>query len=155
MSLDRLCFMLVERQKANAVRLSHYSKFYYVEQLLAKSTGSQRIKDPKYAERLALIKTNRENYRRVADLMDNQRSVFRELRKETGASMKYNARNECLGFHVGKQWFTWEYIQQRHNSYVFEATVLKESSLNNPYAKELYGKEAKRIEEEGSSSCNQ
>ena len=149
-SLEKLSFILVERQKANKLRR------HYLYMMHKASDNLTRVcyRHLRFWNKESLAKHMKDKkdyhaaYRRVADLMNAQRPLLRELRKLTGARMLYNANNNCLGFIVDGKLTNWKDITIMHNTYVFESTVLKDSELNNPYAKELYGnKETKREEE--------
>ena len=150
MSLDRLCFILVERQKANAIRRRYLGRLRSAEkkQSKLKRRADDQYKDPRMAKIISDLKENHTNYRRVADLMNAQRPLLRELRKATGARMKYNSNNMCLNVVVDGKTLSWKQISNLHNTYVFESTVIKEVSTDNPYAKELYGKEVRQEEAE-------
>jgi hypothetical protein len=139
--------MLVERQKANALRLHNLNRYRSAKRAMSKI---YTLKNKNLAKQLKKAQESHEAYRRIADLMNDQRPVLRELRKVAGAIPKYNGANfcNCVWLHtdgVAKR-MTWEEVTIAHTSYVFEATVLKESKLENPYAKELYGKETKQEE---------
>lgn len=148
-SLDKLCFILVERQKANSLRRKHLSQYYTAEKNLKKhlSSRKQRLKKQETKKHMNAMRDSFTSYRRVADLMNDQRPLLRELRKNIGAKIKYTANNACLSIVVDKKTFDWSDITRFHNSYVFESTVLKdETKIHNPYAKELYAKETKQEE---------
>lgn len=147
MSLDRLCFIIVEREKANALRLKNLFRYYHASKKLDRI---HKIKEPhplKKPEVLTLhndIKVYHANYRRIADLMNAQRAMMRKLRKETGATPKYNSRNCCTHLELDGYSLSLEQIRARHASYVFDKVALEEKDLSNPYASELYETEEKR-----------
>lgn len=147
-SLDKLCFILVERQKANKLRHHYLSKYYTAEKNLKKIRHSRNhpLKKKQMAKCLKQLQENHAAYRRVANLMNDQRPLLRELRNNTGAKMKYNGSNMCQSVTVEKKTYNWSEITRLHNTFVFESTVLKEGQISNPYAKELYGKETKQEE---------
>ena len=148
-SLDKLCFVLVERQKANKLRRKYLGRFYSAKRKLAHHYRCFRPHAIKsvYATTLTeLSKDSRESYRRVADLMNAQRPLLKQLRKENNAKMEYNSLNHCIGLMWNNVHLTWKDITVLANQYAFESIVLKESTFENPYAKELYGKETKQEE---------
>lgn len=144
-NLGQLCFILVERQKANRLRrkyLARYNKaksdlnYYYARVAPQVMHCSLSVKQLQAAMQLNLT-----NYRRVADLMNAQRPLLRQLRKENHARIYYNASNNCVQITAIADTLSWKKIQEQHTNYVFETTVLKDTGLVNPYAKELYAKE--------------
>lgn len=149
MSLDRLCFIIVEREKANRLRLKNlYSYYGAVKRLnkIFKSNKPHQLKNPKTEVYIREIKQFHENYRRIANLMNDQRNMLFQLRKATGATPKYNSNNYCTHLKLDDYCLTIEQIRARHASYVFDKVALEEKNLNNPYATELYGKEEKATE---------
>jgi hypothetical protein len=109
-----------------------------------KRAKSQRLKQPIVAKLLELSKESHKSYRQLADLMNDQRPLLRELRTNANASMNYDGSNNCRFVMKDAKKYDWKEITQTANTYVFESLILKESRVDNPYAKELYGKEVKK-----------
>lgn len=143
MSLERLCFILVEREKTNKIRRLYLSRYYSDMKKLNKLT----LKDPEFAKHLMSARDNHNSYRRVADLMNGQRKMLRDLRKDTGGTPKYNSANYCTHVEFDGYTLTIPQIRDRHASYLFDVVVLGKKTIDNPYAKEIYGetKEIKQV----------
>lgn len=141
--LDKLCFILTEREKANTLRRRYLARYSANINKLSRLCIKQKhhIKSPEARLLLERSRLNHVSYRRIADLMNDQRGLLRELRKATGATPKYNTNNSCTYLDLKDKSFSKKAIQSMHASYVFETVVLKGQVLNNPYAKELYGQE--------------
>jgi hypothetical protein len=138
-SLEELCFVLVERQKANKLRLSHLHKYYAALKKLRKiSRTSRSLKKKEMAEQLAHLEFHLLSYRRIADLMNDQRPLLRKLRKSVGAKMYYNGSNMCTTVDIVGRNYSWKQVEQMHNTYVFESVVFGRKKIDNPYSKELH-----------------
>jgi hypothetical protein len=147
-SIEKLCFVLVERQKANKLRRKYLARHNAAKEALKKHylLRTHPLKHPKAAEFLKESKDSHESYRRIADLMNDQRPLLRQLRKDNTARMIYDASNRCTNLKWNNVNMVWKDIIVLANQYAFESIVLKDSTFVNPYAKELYGKEAKQEE---------
>jgi hypothetical protein len=144
-SIDKLCFILVERQKANKVRRKYLARFHAAQRAFKKHyPQTHSLKHPAAANLLKLAKDSHESYRRVADLMNDQRPLLRQLRKDNNARMSYTSSNNCRILQWNTTVMAWKDITVLANQYAFESIVLKDSTFVNPYAKELYGKETKQ-----------
>lgn len=148
MALQKLCFILVERDKANKLRRHFLSKFYTAEKNFKKSSAldkTQRLKSKTTSKWMKEMSKHHADYRRVADLMNDQRPLLRQLRKEAKVTkISYNGSNYCRFVLTEGNTLNLKQIQENHNTYVFETTLLGDAKLENPYAKELYGKETKQ-----------
>ena len=157
-SLGKLCFMLVEREKANKLRHHYLNKYYTAEKNLKKSISylnDARLKNPNTRKWIKLMEKSHADYRRVADLMNEQRPLLRQLRKEAKvSSMNYTGGNGLRSMVVDKKVYLLKDVQELHNAYVFEVNLLTDVKLENPYAKELYGKETKQAEANSTSINN-
>jgi hypothetical protein len=155
-TFDKMCFILVERQKANMLRRRYLARHHAADKQFRKLyiTKTHPLKHPAAAELLKIQKDSHESYRRIADLMNDQRPLLRQLRKDGGCRAIYNGANNCIELYHNNKKYDWKEITQIANTYVFESLVLKESRVDNPYAKELYGKEAKKEEVQGDDVTN-
>jgi hypothetical protein len=124
--------MYLQRYNTAKSELEHY----YARLAPQTMNCSLKVKQLQVAMQLHLT-----NYRRIADLMNAQRPLLRKLRKENHATIYYNASNNCVQITAIADTLSWNKIQEQHTNYVFEVTVLKDTGLVNPYAKELYAKE--------------